>query len=469
MNPLELPVPVCSELVRCERRLPGVEPTRLLALLAGQARGFWGRGDRWVAWGGTLSRIHVNGEEAPDRFDQVRREAARLLPGAPGEWASMAARDRPRFYGGFSFLETAGGAPAWKGFPAASFILPRVLLEGRGGGTRLVLQTHPGGRSPADLQGEMDEELTGLETALLASGPVEPSSRAEVDLHLARRLGAMVPVPTGEDRRRWDEAVRTVLDAVHGGLVRKAVLARILDVVLPGGLDPLEALRFLRSENARAHVFMVEHEPGRIFLGAAPEILAELRGRRFEATAVAGSVPRGRDEAEDRERAAVLLASAKDRSEHRLTAEEMVEVLAPRLEAMEVEEEPRVLRLARIQHLETTIRGRPAPGQDVLSLVEALHPTPAVCGRPRAEALALIRAAEPFDRGWYAGPVGWFDPAGDGDFVPALRSAVGGGGRWRLFAGAGIVAGSDPAAEWDETALKFEPALRGLAAGAGEP
>jgi isochorismate synthase EntC len=148
----------------------------------------------------------------------------------------------------------------------------------------------------------------------------------------------------------------------------------------------------------------------------------------------------------------------------------MVEVLGAHLEGMEVEVEPRVLTLARIHHLETSIRGRALAGEDILSLVEALHPTPAVCGRPRQEALALIGAAEDFDRGWYAGPVGWFDGEGDGDFVPALRSAVGSGDRWRLFAGAGIVKGSDPDAEWDETALKFEPALQALEAGAnGSP
>ena len=183
---------------------------------------------------------------------------------------------------------------------------------------------------------------------------------------------------------------------------------------------------------------------------------------------MAGSMPRGSTDEEDLELARRLLESAKDRSEHLLTAEEMAEVLAPRLDDMQVEKDPRVLSLARIQHLETAISGRARPGEDILSLVQALHPTPAVCGSPREEASALIRASEPFDRGWYAGPVGWFDLAGEGDFVPALRATIGAGSHWRLFAGAGIVAGSDPDEEWAETALKFEPALRALQFGAGE-
>jgi isochorismate synthase len=267
------------------------------------------------------------------------------------------------------------------------------------------------------------------------------------------------------DRARWDEAVRAILSREAAGEVQKAVLARTLEVAFPEAPDPLRVLRFLRAENPRAHVFLIEVGPGRVFLGAAPEILAELRGGVFQATAVAGSAPRGGTADEDAQRAAALLASAKDLAEHAFTSDEMREVLADRLDGMEVELEPRILRLARIQHLETRIRGRARAGEDALSLVEALHPTPAVCGRPRARALELIREREPFERGWYAGPVGWFDPAGDGDFVPALRSAVGGGRRWRLYAGAGIVPGSDPALEWEETALKFEPALRALRAG----
>jgi menaquinone-specific isochorismate synthase len=135
---------------------------------------------------------------------------------------------------------------------------------------------------------------------------------------------------------------------------------------------------------------------------------------------------------------------------------------------MQTEDRPRVLALARIQHLETAISGTPEAQEDILSLVESLHPTPAVCGSPRDGAQVLIRSAEAFDRGWYAGPLGWFDLAGEGDFVPGLRAAIGHGRRWRLFAGAGIVAGSDPSEEWEETALKFEAALRALRVGAGE-
>ena len=150
--------------------------------------------------------------------------------------------------------------------------------------------------------------------------------------------------------------------------------------------------------------------------------------------------------------------------EHRIALEDMVARLGPLADDIEAQPEPHVLTLARLQHLETEIRARLPEGTSALTVLEALHPTPAVCGLPRDAALEFLDEAGPFERGWYAGPVGWFDLDGNGVFVPALRCAVVQDLRWRLFAGAGIVEGSDPGLEWDETNIKFEPMLRALAA-----
>ena len=146
-----------------------------------------------------------------------------------------------------------------------------------------------------------------------------------------------------------------------------------------------------------------------------------------------------------------------------MCVDDMVRRLGPLSESVEAEAEPHVLTLSTIQHLETIIEAQLRSGENVLSVLEALHPTPAVCGLPRDLALDFLKKEERFHRGWYSGPVGWFDGAGNGVFVPALRSAVGSGAEWRLFAGAGIVAGSDPGREWDETGIKFQPVLRALA------
>ena len=481
MHPLEIPAESKAPLVREARALPAMGPASFLDAMHGRPRGFWGRGERWVAWGGALARVDLGAQPGRSRYDEVRRQVAGLVGGTMRDWAGVEPRSRPRFFGGFSFLDGPEGSDHWDGFSAAGFFLPRVVLEGGPGGVLLVRHHFGDGAHVEDVGPESQAVGAAASLDVLAEELLAAASNGSLRSKGVGTDPATPVFPPGGtsvgtdpvqradpgDRRRWEAAVRSVLEAVESGEVRKAVLSRILDIRLRRPADPVAGLRVLRRENPRAHVFLLEPRPGRVFLGAAPEILAELRGRRFEATAVAGSVARGRDAEEDAALARRLLASSKDRAEHRLTAEEMVEVLAPRLTEMQVEDEPRVLRLARIQHLETVIRGRAGDGEDVLSLVEALHPTPAVCGRPRSDALELIRRIEPFERGWYAGPVGWVDPAGDGDFVPALRSAVGGGDRWRLFAGAGIVSGSEPEAEWEETDLKFEPALRALGAGVG--
>jgi salicylate biosynthesis isochorismate synthase len=242
------------------------------------------------------------------------------------------------------------------------------------------------------------------------------------------------------------------------------VLARTLDVVPREPIDPVDVVLRLWDVNGGAHVFLFEPEAGEALVGAAPETVATLWNGTFQATAVAGSIRRGEDPDEQAALAATLLASSKDRAEQRIALDDMLERLRPVAYDIEVDADPHVLALPRIQHLETRIRARVNGGRDVLDLVRLLHPTPAVCGRPRDAALDLLAEEEPFERGWYAGPVGWFDDEGNGVFVPALRMAVLHGGAWRLFAGAGIVEASVPTLEWEETAIKFEPVMRALAA-----
>lgn len=450
--------------------VPAADPIVFLKSLEGEPRGFWGRQDRWVAWGGVLARIDVIAGLGRSRFDEVRGEARRIFRRIYTDWGSIPFRERPRFFGGFSFLDEPRDETIWSGFPPASFILPRVILERRTEQVRLrVAGITPWGLPGSDPETERmaDRALDALRAPTRSRPPLPLGGMAADRPH-----PGVLPMPeeaSDPERKHWNETVETVLGEVAEGKLRKAVPARVLDAEFAQPVDSLRSLEFLRAENRRAHVYLFEPHPGQTFLGAAPEILAELRRGRFRATAVAGSIPRGAGDDEDYELAQALLESEKDRIEHQLTSDEMVEALTERLREMDVERDPRILALARIQHLETNITGLPGPGEDILSLVEALHPTPAVCGSPREAAHQMIRALEPFDRGWYAGPVGWFDLAGEGDFVPALRGAVGARRRWRLFAGAGIVVGSDPDAEWAETALKLEPALRALRVGSGEP
>ena len=401
----------------------------------------------------------------PGRFAGVAARAAALLGGEPLVWpagAGTRADGRPRLYGGFAFRDDHRATGAWSDFPAGLFHLPEVELEGNGAErARLRVRAWlPADADPDALRVRLEDRAEALGAALEAgAGEARPAAATD-------RAGS---TPRGDDAHRaaWEGAVAEVLEAIAARRVSKVVLARTLDVAPRPPVDPVDVLAALRGENGGCHVFLFEPTPGRVLLGAAPETVATLRAGGFHATAVAGSIARGRDAAEDRLLAERLLASAKDREEHRIALQYMLDRLGPLSASVEADPAPHVLTLARIQHLETELRARVREGLGVLDLLAALHPTPAVCGLPRDAALELIREEEPFDRGWYAGPVGWVDGAGDGVFAPALRSAVSHEGGWRLFAGAGIVDGSRPALEWEETGIKFEPVLRALAVAGG--
>ncbi|MGI9023161.1 MAG: isochorismate synthase, partial [Acidimicrobiales bacterium] len=202
------------------------------------------------------------------------------------------------------------------------------------------------------------------------------------------------------------------------------------------------------------------------FVGASPELLVRRRGNRVMSRPMAGTATRGATEADDNLLVAALASSAKEAEEHALVVQAVREALEPLCRELVGGAQPDAVRLATVTHLATTVAGHlvePAPS--ALALAGLLHPTPSVAGLPRADALAAIADLETFDRGNYAGPVGWVDARGDGDWAVALRCAQVDGRRARLTAGAGIMADSDPDAEWAETEAKLEPMLRALAAG----
>jgi isochorismate synthase len=200
----------------------------------------------------------------------------------------------------------------------------------------------------------------------------------------------------------------------------------------------------------------------RTFLGATPERLVSLKATQVRVSSIAGSRPRSPDPSKDRWLGEDLLRSDKDRAEHEVVTRALAASLRELCSDVRVPPAPVLLQLSNVQHLYTPLTGCATEGQTVLHFVERLHPTPAVGGAPRAEALRLIRANEGLDRGWYAGPVGWMDVGGQGEFVVAIRSALLAGSEATLFAGCGIVGGSDPEAEYAESQLKLEPVQRAI-------
>jgi isochorismate synthase len=183
---------------------------------------------------------------------------------------------------------------------------------------------------------------------------------------------------------------------------------------------------------------------------------------RVETASVAGSAARGRSPEEDLELGRRLRESKKEQTEHAFVVRALCDALAPHCDPLEVRESPRLMRLQDIQHLETPIAGRLRARRSILELLGSVHPTPAIAGAPREAALEWLRRNENLDRGWYSGPIGFVDSEGGGEFYAALRSAVLRGGEAQLFAGAGVVNGSDPEAELCETRLKLRAMLTPL-------
>ncbi|MGW0593520.1 isochorismate synthase DhbC [Streptosporangium sp. NPDC002607] len=275
------------------------------------------------------------------------------------------------------------------------------------------------------------------------------------------------PVPDPGDYLRGVEKALVKLTA---GELKKIVLARALDVTLGAPVDVGRVLRNLIRRDPQAYGYAVDlpssTATARTLLGASPELLVSRSGRRITTNPLAGSVPRHPDPVVDAERARALLASDKDLREHALVIESIVEVLRPYCRELSVPDGPSPLSTASMWHLSTRITGvLDDPAVTSLELATMLHPTPAVCGTPASAARQAIEEIEPFDRGLYAGLVGWGDLAGDGEWVVTIRCAEVADQTLRLFAGAGIVAGSVPETELAETTAKFQTMLRAVGLG----
>jgi isochorismate synthase len=303
---------------------------------------------------------------------------------------------------------------------------------------------------------------------------VVPAGLAPLDTPRERWTGRPIPfAPFADMQLRPDPepddyaaAVERATKRIRANEFQKVVLARSLIVDAERELDAKQLLWRLRAVDPDCYAFATlpfGAPPGAILVGASPELLVSRHGRDVRATPLAGSAQRFGDASRDRASGDKLFRSEKEREEHRVVVEDVEHVLGAFCDELEHPHEPELLGTANVWHLATPFRGRlHDPGLSVLELVAALHPTPAVCGTPRGEAREALAELEPIDRGVYAGPVGWVDANGDGEWAIALRCAEITGKTARLFAGAGIVADSVPEAEVDETERKFRALLDAL-------
>ena len=248
----------------------------------------------------------------------------------------------------------------------------------------------------------------------------------------------------------WLDAVTSAEAAVRAGELDKVVLARDLRVWSKMPLSPRRLLARLSARFPECYSFSIDG-----LIGATPELLVRVTGEYVESLVLAGSIRRGGDDAEDERLGRAMLDSAKDGREHEISVGDVSAVLGELCTGLTAGD-PGLLKLANVQHIATTVQGVLSEPRSALEVAAALHPTAAICGQPRSDAMAMIRRLEGMDRARYSGPVGWVDAAGGGEWGIALRCAEIDGGSARLFAGAGIVAGSTPEGELDETRIKLQ-------------
>lgn len=337
---------------------------------------------------------------------------------------------------------------SWPGVPGVFFAVPLLQIEQTATTTRLRIAVRI---LPEDTWESHQKTLTeAFETVFADSEPAMTVLPAPLEVHFS---------PSAD---RWKDLVSGAVAAIRQHALDKVVLARTATLRYADPLDIAVVLHHLRDQNPDATVFLIRWGE-RVFLGATPELLVRVdTNRQLHTMCLAGSTPRGLTPEEDHRLADDLLNNAKNRREHALVRDHIISRLAPLTASLSAAEIPSIKRLPTVQHLWTPVKGTLLPQVSGFSAVAALHPTPAVAGTPVAQATQYILQHEPFTRGWYAGPIGWADLTGQGEWWVSLRSAYGTARTMTLFAGCGIVEDSDPDLELAESRWKMTTMLTAL-------
>lgn len=352
------------------------------------------------------------------------------------------ADDGVRIFGGERFAATSEPSGGWCEFPARYFFLPRAEITHAGGRTVLALNVEAG-------CGAWDDIEDWIASLVESPSPRQPSVLTRWD---------------SPNFNQWSEAVNAALREFESGSLQKVVLARRSTMDLVEKVSPHLLLGVLMGAAPACFHFSFQPSSGSpAFLGASPELLYRRMGDRLESEAVAGTRPRSLDASEDERLESQLLKLSKEQLEHRLVVEALVRTFRDLCLEYACDEKPGVLKLSRVQHLRTAVAGTLRDSVDDAAILKAFHPTPATCGAPLDAARRFLAAYEQFDRGWYAGPFGCVT-RDSAEFAVAIRSMLAKGSQVELFAGAGIVQGSDPEKEWFELEDKISGILNVLSA-----
>jgi salicylate biosynthesis isochorismate synthase/menaquinone-specific isochorismate synthase len=410
--------------------------------------------DRWFCWeqpdrGFALAGLGVAHEAASrgdERFADVAEECLRTGRDAiVDEPSRLPAGAGVVWLGGFAFDQAGGASSTWSSLSPGSMVLPELSLCRSGEETFLTVNAILGpGDDPAEKGAALEARLSGLRNSPLPL--LDPNLTARPEIRSAR------------PPRDFERSVAAATERIGAGEMSKVVLAREVVVTGASAHEPAALFGAMREQFSSCFCFCCG-TPQAAFLGASPELLVRRSGASVSTVALAGSTRRSSDPAVDDHLGEQLLRSDKDRREQRIVTERIVRTLRPHAVWVEAATEPEIVKVANIQHLATPVLAQLAEPRSAVELAGLMHPTPAVGGEPWPAAAAAIPELERMDRGWYAGPVGWMDATEDGEFCVALRSALIRDREAHLYAGVGVVAGSDPAAELAETEIKLQALL----------
>lgn len=414
---------------------------------------YWEKPDQEfaIATGGTADILRSTGK---NRFRDVSRLTRRLQLQTASFSTLNHSLASPFLIGGYSFSDY-NIREEWASFGAARFVLPEWSILREGDLYLLTLTFRLKGESPDTILESLHCKYSRfLEVCeQISSYPCDKASETNPDEGVEISAGSL---------QEWREQVERGRDLIHRGKFQKIVIARKVDLETDQPIRISRALYHLREHFPGCYIFLVQSNDGPVFIGATPERLISLRHNRVLTEGLAGSISRGESASEDAALEHRLMESLKDRSEHDFVVRDIRDNLEPLSRNLEHPIHPRVKKLDNVQHLFTPIRAQARNNITIHELAGTLHPTPAVGGYPREEAIPYIGEIETIDRGWYAGPIGWANLNGDGEFAVAIRSALVSNKKASLFAGCGIVADSDPDKEWEETELKLTPLLNAL-------
>ena len=435
-----------------------IDPLAVLELNGNPAenRFYWERPDQdlAIAAGGQAAIIR---NKEYERFRNISRQANSLLSKIHHFSNLKHSMSGAHLVGGFSFFDQPLSG-AWSPLGNASFFLPQWLLV-KDGQFSLINITRPW-----NSRDEFDEVKhwfsTWIRDFIDRLGTNLERSRI---LHESDGSGFQIPdLNSEQEKKRWISNVEAARAGIKKQLYKKIVLARELRLRTQKKVSSTKLIHFLRREYPSCYSFIYQLNGEATFIGSTPEKLLSLQSQYVKTEALAGSISRGLTATQDAIKEKKLYESAKDLEEHAYVLDAIKEKLLFLTDSLEHTPRPLIKKFANVQHLCTPIAASLSSEMNAIDIVSMLHPTPAVGGYPESGALHHIQELEQFERGWYAGPVGWFNTNKRAEFSVAIRSGLIRRNHVQFFAGCGIVEDSDPQAEWEETRIKFIPMQKGL-------